>query len=34
MAAEGYDAYLEPFIKAGLYKSADTQSHTNNPPKS
>ena len=26
MQAEGYDAYLGPFIKAGLYKPADAQS--------
>jgi len=33
MQAEGYGAQLAPFIKAGLYKPADTQSQTNNPPK-
>jgi methionine-R-sulfoxide reductase len=33
MAAEGYGAYLNPFIKAGLYKPADTQSQTNSPAK-
>jgi methionine-R-sulfoxide reductase len=33
MAAAGYDAELEPFIKAGLYKPADTTGKTNNPPK-
>ncbi len=33
MQAEGYGAYLKPFIKAGLYKSAAAQSQTNNPPK-
>ena len=31
MKAEGYAAYLEPFIKAGLYKPADAQSPTNSP---
>jgi methionine-R-sulfoxide reductase len=33
MQAEGYSAYLEPFIKAGLYKPAAAQSQTNSPPK-
>lgn len=33
MAAESYSAYLEPFIKAGLYQSADRQSQTNQTPK-
>jgi hypothetical protein len=33
MQAEGYSAYLKPFIKVGLYKPADTQSQTNNPSK-
>jgi methionine-R-sulfoxide reductase len=33
MQAEGYSAYLGPFIKAGLYKPAAAQSQTNNPPK-
>ncbi len=32
MKAEGYGAYLEPFIKAGLYKPADAQGTTNSPP--
>lgn len=32
MQAEGYGAYLEPFIKAGLYKPEDTQAKTNGPP--
>jgi len=32
MAAAGYGAELEPFIKAGLYKPADTAGKTNNPP--
>lgn len=29
MKAEGYGAYLEPFIKAGLYKPAEAQAATN-----
>jgi len=33
MQAEGYGAYLDPFIKAGLYKPADAQSQTNSPAK-
>jgi len=31
MQAEGYGAYLEPFIKAGLYKPAAAQAPTNAP---
>jgi peptide methionine sulfoxide reductase msrA/msrB len=31
MEAEGYGAYLEPFIKAGLYQSTSTSSQTNSP---
>jgi methionine-R-sulfoxide reductase len=31
MQAEGYGACLEPFIKAGLYKSADPSTQTNGP---
>jgi peptide methionine sulfoxide reductase msrA/msrB len=31
MQAEGYGACLEPFIKAGLYKSKTTPSSTNSP---
>jgi methionine-R-sulfoxide reductase len=31
MQAEGYGAYLEPFIKAGLYKPADAPNSTNTP---
>jgi methionine-R-sulfoxide reductase len=33
MKAEGYGDLLGPFIKAGLYKSTDTESQTNQPPK-
>ena len=33
MQAEGYGACLEPFIKAGLYKSTETQTQTNSPAK-
>lgn len=33
MQADGYGAYLEPFIKAGLYKPADGHMPTNSPPK-
>jgi methionine-R-sulfoxide reductase len=33
MEAEGYGDQLAPFIKAGLYKSSNTQSQTNLPPK-
>jgi methionine-R-sulfoxide reductase len=31
MAAEGYSAELEPFIKAGLYKPSSTPAQTNSP---
>ena len=31
--AEGYGAYLEPFIKTGLYKPDNASAQTNNPPK-
>jgi methionine-R-sulfoxide reductase len=31
--AEGYGAYLEPFIKAGLYKPDNAPAQTNSPPK-
>ena len=31
MEAEGYGPYLEPFIKAGLYKPKDASSSTNTP---
>ncbi|HKI69442.1 MAG TPA: peptide-methionine (R)-S-oxide reductase MsrB [Verrucomicrobiae bacterium] len=33
MEAEGYGAYLEPFVKAGLYKPKDRVAETNRPPK-
>jgi peptide methionine sulfoxide reductase msrA/msrB len=33
MAAAGYGAELEPFIKAGLYKPSNAQLPTNSPPK-
>ena len=33
MQAEGYSAYLEPFIKAGLYKPDSTPAQTNSPAK-
>jgi methionine-R-sulfoxide reductase len=33
MAAAGYGRELEPFIKAGLYKSVDAAAKTNLPPK-
>jgi methionine-R-sulfoxide reductase len=33
MAAEGYGAYLDPFIKAGLYKPGETTAQTNSPAK-
>jgi len=33
MKAEGYGAYLEPFIKAGLYKPADAPATTKAPAK-
>jgi peptide methionine sulfoxide reductase msrA/msrB len=33
MQAEGYGAYLEPFIKAGLYKPADASATTSAPVK-
>jgi methionine-R-sulfoxide reductase len=33
MQAEGYGAYLEPFIKAGLYKPDSTPAQTNSPAK-
>lgn len=32
MESEGYGKYLEPFIKAGLYKSEKSQSATNSAP--
>jgi peptide-methionine (R)-S-oxide reductase len=32
MEAEGYGKYLEPFIKAGLYKPKDASTSTNTPP--
>jgi methionine-R-sulfoxide reductase len=31
MEADGYGQYLEPFIKAGLYKPKNTSTATNNP---
>jgi hypothetical protein len=31
MAEQGYGAYLQPFIKAGLYKPAPATTATNNP---
>jgi peptide methionine sulfoxide reductase msrA/msrB len=31
MAAEGYGAYLDPFVKAGLWKPGVTSAQTNNP---
>jgi methionine-R-sulfoxide reductase len=33
MQAEGYGAFLEPFIKAGLYKSDNAPAQTNSPAK-
>jgi methionine-R-sulfoxide reductase len=33
MQAEGYGAYLEPFIKAGLYKPDSVSAQTNSPTK-
>jgi hypothetical protein len=33
MQAEGYSAYLEPFIKAGLYKPDSAPAQTNSPAK-
>jgi methionine-R-sulfoxide reductase len=33
MEAEGYGKYLEPFIKAGLYKPKEDSASTNAPPK-
>lgn len=33
MSAEGYGQYLEPFIKAGLYKATSVSEPTNNPAK-
>jgi len=33
MEEQGYGAYLEPFVKAGLYKPGNSHSQTNNPPK-